>query len=192
MPITADIKVNGEKMVMENLDKARRTVETEKGRKMEKACQYLNRYIRNNKLRGGKPLRSRSNALRNSFGYTIEGKGDNVIGRVGSRLPYSAVHETGKTIKSKPGRSLVVPQKAALTGTGQLRKPPKQWDNTFVAKGTIFQRKGKKIIPLFLLRKQVVIPARPYIGPAIEETRNRIIDIIGETITTAVKVGNGQ
>lgn len=191
MPITADIKVNGEKTVMENLDKARRVVETEKGRKMEQASIYLMNYIQRKKL-SGDPLKRRTGNLVRAMNYNVTENNGDVVGKVGNRMVYSAIHETGGTIKAKKGKYLTIPLPAAMTPAGVLRKPARQWENTFVRGKVIFQRRGEKNVPLFVLKESVDIPARPYISTSLKETRDRIIKIIGEIIQTAVKVGNGQ
>ena len=56
-------------------------------------------------------------------------------------------------------RFLAIPLRAARG------KRPRDFMNTFVNKGIIFQRMGKRIVPLFVLRRSVTIPARPVLGP---------------------------
>lgn len=191
MPITGEVAVNGFKETLANLDKAGKKVKTEKRIKMEKASVYLKNYIQKNKL-SGDPLKRRSANLVNQMNYNVEDKNNITTGKVGNRMVYAAIHETGGTIKAKRAKYLTIPLPAAMTPRGVLRKPARQWTDTFVRNKIIFQKKGKKVVPLFVLKESVTIPARPYISTALNETKNRIIDIIGEAITTAVKAGNGQ
>lgn len=85
-----------------------------------------------------------------------------VIGGVG----YLRIHETGGVVKSTKSKYLAIPLSAALNANGTPIKPgPRFWLNTFVAtskKGNliIFQRRGKEIVPLYVLKKSVTIKAR--------------------------------
>jgi hypothetical protein len=86
-----------------------------------------------------------------------------VIGRISTaRL---SVHETGATIRAR-GKFLTLPLRAALDGRGISRGPARSFQNTFVARSDrgnliIFQRLGQdRVVPLFLLRRQVTIPPR--------------------------------
>ena len=61
---------------------------------------------------------------------------------------------------------LQLPLPAALDSRGLPLKPgPRSWGNTFVAKSKvgnllIFQRQGKPVTPLYVLKTSVYIPAR--------------------------------
>ncbi len=65
---------------------------------------------------------------------------------------------------------MFVPLPAALTATGKPKKMgPRQWRNTFIAesrKGNLllFQRQGRKLVPLYVLKSKVRI--RPRLGLA--------------------------
>ena len=116
--------------------------------------------------------RIRQNKVRpksDSAGPTLMGKTRNLINSiqykataskalVGSNLEYAKIHHTGGTIKPKRATYLTIPlnKKAAATTA-------RQWQNTFVAKGCIFHKKENgDIEPIYALKKQVIMPARPY------------------------------
>lgn len=80
-----------------------------------------------------------------------------------SEIVYAAAQEFGATIVPKNKKALTIPFPGVL---GSAR----EYQNTFIAKGIIFQKIGKKQIkPLFVLKKKVVLPQRAYMRPAIEE-----------------------
>lgn len=77
------------------------------------------------------------------------------------------VHETGATITAKSSKYLTIPLRAALDSRGlPLRQRARDWENTFVASSKngrnlfIYQRQGKDIVPLYLLKSSVYIPPR--------------------------------
>lgn len=75
----------------------------------------------------------------------------------GTNLKYAAIHQFGGTIRPINARALTVPLPAATLG-----RRARDYKNTFVAKGVIFQKQGSEIVPLFVLKKSVKIPARPF------------------------------
>lgn len=86
----------------------------------------------------------------------------------GQALRYGAVHEEGATIRPVRAQRLAIPLPTIRRPSGLAPKPsdfPRK--TTFVIKGKfgggiIAQRLAKGVIkPLFALRRQVVIPARP-------------------------------
>lgn len=93
------------------------------------------------------------------------GSGDRVIeGSISTGL--LTVHETGVTITAKRSQYLTIPLRAALDGRGvPLRSSAREWQNTFVARSKagnliIFQKDGKNVTPLYLLKSSVYIPPR--------------------------------
>lgn len=78
------------------------------------------------------------------------------------------IHEYGGTITPKEGEYLFIPLPAALNGDGTpKRRNPRQWQNTFIAESRagnliLFQRVGRKLTPLYALKKQVRV--RPRLG----------------------------
>lgn len=88
---------------------------------------------------------------------------ENLFGSVGGN-GYMAIHEYGGTIHAKR-KFLTIPLPAALTPRGTSAPFARQWKNTFVARSRagnliVFQRRGRDVVPLYLLRASVNIPAR--------------------------------
>jgi phage gpG-like protein len=77
----------------------------------------------------------------------------------GPGVPYARIHHEGGIIRPRNSQYLTIPL-CAKAAAGRAR----DFENTFIAKGVIFQSngEGKKPTALYLLRKQVTIPARPY------------------------------
>lgn len=80
---------------------------------------------------------------------------------------YAGVHEgmeperESTTIVPRRGRALTIPLPAAQTRAGVTRRGARAYEDTFVRDGIIYQRRGREIVPLFLLVRRVVVPARP-------------------------------
>jgi phage gpG-like protein len=75
----------------------------------------------------------------------------------GTNAIHASTHQYGRTIRPVNVRFLTIPLPAARPGS-----KARDYDNTFVAKGIIFQKQGANIVPLFKLKKSVKIPARPF------------------------------
>lgn len=136
---------------------------------------YLNAVVTTLAQRHGRPytpgakrktLQKRSGAgLRSLKNFLVQKKGYSVTGHV--RLnKYMAFHETGGWIRAKNATYLTIPLDAALNTNGTPKKRrARDWRNTFVAKSKkgnliIFQKRGRRIVPLYVLKKKVRIPAR--------------------------------
>ncbi len=111
-------------------------------------------------------LAKRSGASVLSITKSVKVRGttwDNLEGSIGGRSTL-VIHEYGGTIKSK-GKMLTIPLPAALGPRGIPPPFTRQWKNTFVARSRkgnliIFQRRGSRIVPLYVLKDEVKIPAR--------------------------------
>ena len=103
-----------------------------------------------------------------------------VTGSVTVDFPMS-VHEKGAIIRKKR-KLLAIPLPAALTARGvPKKKGPRDWPNTFVAKSKkgnllIFQKKGSKIIPLYVLKEKVRIPARLGLGETVKKAAPMFVE----------------
>ena len=138
---------------------------------------------------GGDILNVRSGVLRNSIGSKVFFKSAKdisvVVGsgvRSGARTKYANIHEVGGTIVPVNKQWLTIPFPAALTSAGVLRASARQWENTFIAKHIIFQKRGKTIVPLFALKKSVKIPARRYMNKTLTEHGGKVFGIIMDSI----------
>jgi phage gpG-like protein len=77
-------------------------------------------------------------------------------------VDYAAIHHYGGVIRPRKKKMLTIPFPG---GPADQRVPfrARDFNDTFVAKGIIFRRVSKdEIQPLFILKKAVTIPARPY------------------------------
>jgi len=97
----------------------------------------------------------RSAKLVNSISFITTS--DSVL--VGTNLRYARIHHEGGVIRPVRGKYLTIP----LTKEAAVRRP-RDFQNTFIAKGVIFQKESDgSITPLYALKKQVTIPARPFL-----------------------------
>ena len=96
-----------------------------------------------------------SSRLLNSIYYQIQG--DTII--IGTNIKYAAIHQFGGIITPSKAKFLAIP----LTKRAKVISP-RDFSDTFVAKGVIFRKDDNgKITPLYALKKQVKIPARPFL-----------------------------
>lgn len=101
-----------------------------------------------------------------SVKVTSDGTVEGIKGEMGGNF-YAVVHEYGAVITVKKAKWLTIPLSAALDNRGiPLKKSAKEWNNTFVARSKkgnllIFRKEGgRKIVPLYALKKRVKIPPR--------------------------------
>ena len=88
---------------------------------------------------------------------------------------------------------MTIPLDAALNANGTPKKKrARDWKDTFVAKSKrgnliIFQKRGRRIVPLYVLKKRVRIPARLGLRKELRKQRNpmrrAIMDRIREMVT---------
>ena len=146
---------------------------------------YLQRWIRNNRLTGPRPFflapgihppgyGRGSGRLRASITISKPTKeGDDYITRIGTNLIYARIHEYGGIIraKNKPFLCFQVPTGSVIFSKrgGMLKRPRTMWQWVRV--------------------KEVTIPARPFIRPAIEERENRemVVNTLIENISQAME-----
>jgi len=117
--------------------------------------------------RSGRGLRSIKESI-NVSGDTNQAQGSISTGKL-------TVHETGAVITAKRAKYLALPMIQALDSRGLPRKAgPRAWRNTYVARSKkgnliIFQKRtGGKVVPLYLLKKKVKMPARLKMGETFE------------------------
>lgn len=111
-------------------------------------------------------LSSRTGSAVESIIRSVNVKGttwETLSGSIGGNH-YLAIHEYGGTIKAK-GKLMTIPLPAALSSRGTSPPFARQWKNTFVARSRagnliIFQRRPMGVVPLYVLKSQVYIPAR--------------------------------
>ena len=130
--------------------------------------------IRQNKVtpptnkNGGRTL-IESAILINSINSSVED--NNII--VGTNVQYARIHHEGGTIRPVKAKYLAIP----LTAEAKVKRP-RHFDNAFIKEGIIYRTifpKGDEatIEALYALKKEVKIPARPYMY-IDSNTRNTI------------------
>ena len=117
--------------------------------------------------------------LSNSIGFEVERRGDVTALTLGSRgIPYAAIHEFGGDITAKKSRYLTIPLKPEFKG-----RSAREFSDLFFMKigsnNFLVQKLDNgRLNFAYLLRERVSIPARPYLRPAIQKHRNRIVQMI--------------
>jgi phage gpG-like protein len=129
-------------------------------------------------------------ALINSISYDIEQTEDkSYLLRVGSYgLPYARIHEFGGIIRPKNVKNLTIPVAAWAKGRFARQfdlswAPPPQGAGGNIT-GRLVNSEGETG---FLLASSVKIPARPYLGPALVETRKEIAKILADALFDEVR-----
>jgi len=130
-------------------------------------------------------LKVRSGRLRGSIGSKVYSSAEGLTGKVGSgvgvgeRVSYANILESGGIIKPKKGKYLTIPLPEALTKAGVPKRPSaRAWDNTFIYKSKgnnliIAQRKkGGGVLPLYILKKRVKVPAKRYMSKTVQAYGN--------------------
>lgn len=149
-----------------------------------------------NATKGGRSgLNVRTGLLRNSTTARAEfdarsGGVDSLI-RIRANVPYASTHEYGATITPKAGRYLAIPLPAAKTAAGVSRGSPRMFPDLFFvisSRGNplLARRDGDGIVPMFALKERVTVPRRPFVAPALEDTRKRLPAMIAGAFRRAV------
>lgn len=128
----------------------------------------------------GQVLNVQTGRLRSSITHGQYRTKDSMFLRVGTNVIYARIHELGGDIVPVTRQYLTVP----FPG---VKGYARDYDNTFIAKGIIFQRLSKdKIRPLFSLRESVHIPPRPYLYSTLQENRDKIRSTIAQAVRDVV------
>jgi len=107
----------------------------------------------------------------------------------GKRVKYANILETGGIIRPRRAKYLTIPLSNALTKAGATKYPSaRDYPNTFVRNGVIYQKVGKrKVVPIFVLRKEVRIPAKRYLSRTVEMVRGRVERLLVDTIEREIR-----
>jgi hypothetical protein len=120
-----------------------------------------------------------------------------IQGTIGGSM-IAAVQEFGATITPKTAQFLTVPLPAALDSNGvPLKKSARDWQNTFVAKTkkgnlVIFRKDGAQIVPLYVLKTSVTIPARLGMQATLTAGLPYFVDRSMDNIVKAVLAQRGS
>ena len=107
---------------------------------------------------GGHPLYRQTGTLASSIREEVDS--GHLEARIGTNVVYGPVHEYGAVIRPKVAQALRFP-----VGTRGAKRPdPETWDGPWA---TV---------------KSVTIPARPWLGPALDSARERIIELFREAL----------
>lgn len=106
-------------------------------------------------------LQGDTKRLRDSIHWKVDGD----EAQVGTNVIYGPVHEFGATIKPKGHPFLAIPLEKALRGKSPRQVPDLHYVQSLKGQPLLVDSAGD---PKYLLMRQVTIPARPYLGPAIE------------------------
>lgn len=165
------------------------------GKEMDSISANLTHYVRTRHLEGGTSsdrLRTRSRNLYNSavpLPTTISG--DVVVGgtSIGKDLAYTRVHignGTSTVIRAK-GKSLTIPLGPALDSRGLAVKPASQYTNLklipkngYALLAEVFP--DGKILPYFLLKRQVTVPMRVHPEDILRENAPVIVSQLDTAI----------
>lgn len=101
---------------------------------------------------------------------------------------YLTIHEYGGTIRATRAQYLTIPLREALNSNGTPKKrSAREWNNTFVGqskKGNliIFQKRGRLIVPLYVLKKEVKIKARLGLRQAQADAMDEFVDRVAKAV----------
>jgi len=138
----------------------------------------LHSHIVTNKL-SGQVLKVQTGALRSGLiPIVAKSLGRKLIASLQTSIRYWRIHEFGGTIFPRRAEALTVPFPGVTGWAGD-------YENTFVAKGVIFEKGESGIRPLFALRRSVTIPERSYLRTSIEETQGEFVTSVQEAIIKA-------
>lgn len=160
-------------------------------------------YARATYLTGGTTatrLASRTGALAASFDFTVSPQGSTTYGRLGYLRhppPWIAVHEgwpdsrASTTIRPRRAQYLAIP----LTDEARRVGSPRQFPGALFAARSkrgnllLFQRVGQGIEPVYLLRSEVSVPARPALRPTVERFAPLLRDDLGAAVRLLITKG---
>lgn len=142
-------------------------------------------------------MRRRTGQLANSIQNVVKMGPVGIEGTIGSgvrtgkRLPYANIHETGKPlIRPKNKKFLTIPTKYNQTRAGVMRKSAPRVideDGGFFKRSKsgnlmLFAKQGKEIIPMFVLKTVVRIPARRYLSITASQNEKQFTADIEQAI----------
>ena len=138
--------------------------------------------------------RVRSGRLRSSIRSGVRGRGLESEMFVSANTEYAATQEYGATIVPRSASWLTIPLPSALTGAGVARASAANFQDLFwfqSASGQPFLARTRgdgEIELMFILRKQVVVPPRPYLRPAIKQAARELPEALHKALLRVVGV----
>lgn len=187
-------------------------------RAMHESLQIVSTVARGTYLSGPYPtrLQPRTGRLRASLRrgdreniWQVRRQGTTITGELGTSTVYARIHEEGGVIRPVRGRYLAIPTAFAMTSSGVLKREYqgglRQIPHTFFIRSrtgglSLWQRtaarrvRGAKLSsvakPLFWLVRQVRLPKRPFLRPAVEQSRPQITERFQVMVNTVITRAN--
>lgn len=125
---------------------------------------------------GSPPAYQRGGLHRSIHASNAVVTGNRVSSSVGTKLKYGAFLEYGAHPRAKGGGALLIPlqpEAHRLLERGLVKNNPQLFMVKRPGKAPILARKGPRgaIVPLFVLKKSVVIKPRPWLMPSLNRAR---------------------
>lgn len=92
---------------------------------------------------------------------------------VGTNLEYAAIHEFGGTIQARNSKYLAIP-------VGSYTGSPRKYSDLSLRKtggGNLVMVDGEGVVQ-YVLKQSVVIPAKPYLRPAADESHEKVTNVM--------------
>jgi HK97 gp10 family phage protein len=159
-----DLKLIGTEKLLSNVRKVKKQTPIAAERSVLTACEFFRGYVVKNKL-SGQVLKRRTNELAGSLTSKVKKGRKEVVGQVGTKVKYAAIHEFGGEIRPVRAKALFVPLREGVE--------PGQSDLVFGVD--------------FILTQLVKMPKRPYMQPSIPETAPMLRRILGEKFFMEIK-----
>lgn len=111
----------------------------------------------------------------------VEQNAERAAVEIGTNLEYAAIHEFGGTIRPKNSKYLAIP-------VGVYKDSPRRHNNLKLRKTS----RGNLVLVSpsgqvqYVLKSSVEIPARPYLRPAFDETREEAVSEMGRAFAKLV------
>jgi phage gpG-like protein len=131
-----------------------------------------------------------------------EGKGNARL-TYRSKVPYASIHETGGKIVPVHSKYLKIPirhdraslRNLTMTKSG-VHRPNFNKDDTFITRSKagnliIFLNKDGGIVPLYVLKTSVTIPARKWFSKSVEDTRSKLYKFLRQSVNDYIKAQKG-
>lgn len=177
-----------------NIAKTPERIEAVLVRTMTRIAGELERVAKTQHL-AGQDLDARSGNLRRAvFGRVGYLAGGYITAGVGVDLKkaiYGRVHEFGGTIRAKNAAHLTIPLDAVQTRKGVARFTARDvitnpdafgYTGTFVRNKIIFGKTEDRIVPLFVLKDQVVIKPVGFLSGTVQEVAPKANQMVGEAV----------
>lgn len=131
-------------------------------------------------------------------GKAVKEDGNTIVGEIGPEgVPYAGIHEFGGIIKPKKAKYLAIPQSYVKGPDGVARAKPHDFKGEKTSlvplkRGgfmMLLRTAKEEQIPLFVFKKEVKIPKRPYIRPALQKKQEQIAEKFALFISTNFDLG---